>query len=137
MNDKPSAHPQFVGVFVLFVLAGCGGSKQAAVTDEPLVRQCATIDTSMWDNGPSTAYLAPPSYPGKAKKAEQTGDVIVRVTISSTGAATAAKICKSSGFALLDSAAIKAIRFSRFEPALANGEGVESEMDIPYSFRMN
>jgi len=42
----------------------------------------------------------------------------------------------SSGYALLDHSALKAVRGWRFQPALRGGVPVESHVRIPVSFRL-
>lgn len=54
-------------------------------------------------------------YPASAKELGMTGDVVLAYTISRQGSVVEASILKSSGFRLLDAAALKALRASRFD----------------------
>lgn len=72
----------------------------------------------------------PPDYPALAKRRGQSGTVVVRFTCDEHGLVVAAAIVLSSGFALLDEAALRAVRRWRFE----NGPG-QGEQPFTFSLR--
>jgi protein TonB len=53
----------------------------------------------------SKGYFPPPSYPASARSAKLQGSVLVQVTVEASGSPTSVSIAKSSGHAVLDSAA--------------------------------
>ena len=55
-------------------------------------------------------------YPASAKELDMTGDVVLAYTINRQGSVVEASVLQSSGFRLLDAAALKALRASRFDP---------------------
>jgi protein TonB len=75
-----------------------------------------------------------PDYPREARNAGQEGTVIVRVAIDPDGRPARVEIARSSGFPLLDEAALEAARRSRYYPAMQQGRPVPTETEIPYRF---
>jgi len=83
---------------------------------------------------PSSPNL-PPRYPAEAARRGQQGAVILTVTIAPNGATSAVQIARSSGHALLDSAAQQAVARWHFKPGLdAEGSPVSSSMPIRIRF---
>ena len=58
-------------------------------------------------------------YPPSAKELDMTGDVVLSYTLNRQGSVVEASVLKSSGFKLLDEAALKALRASRFDAMTA------------------
>jgi protein TonB len=75
-----------------------------------------------------------PRYPAAAQRRGQTGKVVIRVVISADGGVVKAVIEKSSGHALLDDAALEAVRKARFKPYTENGVAYSARADIPIDF---
>lgn len=78
----------------------------------------------------------PPRYPYLARRRGQEGRVILRVRVSAAGHAEAVLIRQSSGYRILDKAAVKAVRKWRFAPALKGGGSVAGSVDVPVSFKL-
>lgn len=80
--------------------------------------------------------LAPihPVYPAIAKAAGVQGTVVVEAVISRTG--TIESLHVVSGPAMLQNAALEAIREARYQPYLLNGEPTEVETTITVNFRI-
>lgn len=75
-----------------------------------------------------------PRYPDAALRRGQTGKVVVRVVISPQGNVMNATVERSSGHALLDAAALDAVRRTRFKPYTENGVAYSARADIPIDF---
>lgn len=75
-----------------------------------------------------------PAYPEVARRLRQHGTVLLRMYIAPDGAVTRVETLRSSGVAVLDSAAIAALARWRFLPAEENGQPVASTRDQPVSF---
>lgn len=87
----------------------------------------------------SASYLeAPlPRYPPLARKREQEGDVFLLVTIGANGRPEAVDLHASSGFPLLDRAAIEQVqRRWRFRPLLVDGSPQRSRAIVPIRFSL-
>jgi protein TonB len=60
----------------------------------------------------------------------------VHATVAASGECTRADLRRSSGHAILDEAALRAVRGWRFVPALRDGRPVAAGVDIPIVFRL-
>jgi protein TonB len=76
----------------------------------------------------------PPEYPQAAQRAGQQGTVIVRASCSATGVVEDVALAQSSGFPLLDEAALEAVRHWTFAPATLDGVAVASFVRVPVDF---
>jgi len=64
------------------------------------------------------------------------GVVFLRVEVASKGHPLAIIIMKSSGFSVLDRAAIQAVGKWRFIPATKNGISVTASVEVPVRFQL-
>ena len=62
--------------------------------------------------------------------------VLVSVEVGTDGRASDVTLARSSGFPLLDAAALQAVRRWRFEPAQAGGLPVSSRVEVPVRFSL-
>lgn len=77
-----------------------------------------------------------PQYPSRALRMKQEGVVWLRVLISETGARQEIKLHKPTKHALLNQAAIKAVKKWTFDPNIVNGRPTKSWVEIPIEFRI-
>jgi periplasmic protein TonB len=77
-----------------------------------------------------------PRYPAAARRRGIEGEVLVRVAVALDGRAERVEVVRSSGSALLDTAAVEALQRWRFEPARAGGQPVTATVEIPVTFRL-
>jgi len=75
-----------------------------------------------------------PTYPRRSIQRGETGKVILKVELNETGQVSLATLQSSSGFALLDEAAIAAVRTWRCTPAIRNGQPVKALAYQPFNF---
>jgi protein TonB len=75
-----------------------------------------------------------PDYPEEAQRQHQEGVVLLNVEVGADGRASEVTVRQSSGFPLLDEAALEAVRRWRFEPARSGGLPVSSEAHVPVRF---
>lgn len=76
------------------------------------------------------------SYPVEAKRLKQQGTVEVRIQVSLPGRPDKVEVIKSSGFPLLDEAAIEAASRSRYRPAYKGNRPIPSVFTKPYTFKL-
>lgn len=87
---------------------------------------------------PSTSHSNPkPAYPELARKRGQEGLVRVRVEIDEGGNLLSVGVAESSGYKLLDDAAVKTVKRWRFKPATRDGVPVRGIVTVPIEFRLN
>ena len=77
-----------------------------------------------------------PRYPYLARRRGQEGRVVLRVRVNADGRAEAVSIRESSGYHLLDEAALETVRQWRFLPARKADLTVAGLVDVPVSFRL-
>lgn len=75
-----------------------------------------------------------PNYPPESRRAGQQGVVLIAVEVTADGRAASVQLSRSSGFPLLDAAALQAVRRWTFEPARTAGLPVASRVEIPVRF---
>ncbi|WP_244110902.1 energy transducer TonB [Burkholderia gladioli] len=78
-----------------------------------------------------------PDYPPKARRLEQEGTVVVRLTIGADGAVKTARVARSSGYPLLDAAALISIEAGRCQPYTTAGIARAVEAEQPIAFNLN
>ncbi|MGQ0552274.1 MAG: energy transducer TonB [Planctomycetota bacterium] len=77
-----------------------------------------------------------PRYPYSARRRGLEGDVVLLVAVSAQGTVDRAAVQKSSGHAVLDRAALEAVRQWRFVPARHGSSAVPQDLTVPISFRL-
>jgi protein TonB len=74
----------------------------------------------------------PPIYPVEAEVRGEHGSVVVTIHVAENGLAAGADVTESSGFSVLDQAALTAVRKWHFHPAIKEGRSVP--FDMPFRF---
>ena len=82
------------------------------------------------------ARTVKPRYPGKARRAGWEGTAVLKVLVDPKGAPGRVTVDRTSGFDILDDAAVKAVRRWRFHPARRGVDGVPSWVRIPVAFKL-
>jgi protein TonB len=77
-----------------------------------------------------------PVYPAAARRRHEEGLVILTVNVTAEGHAAKVSLKKSSGFKLLDAAAVEAVQNWEFEPARIGPVSLESEVEVPIRFEL-
>lgn len=94
------------------------------------------------DTGPSFVQLSadvapPPSYPTQAIRLRQQGLVMLRVLVDEAGRPAEVAIESSSGFRVLDEAAMKVVKKRwHFVPATRDGAPIQAWALVPVSFEL-
>jgi protein TonB len=79
----------------------------------------------------------PPIYPETARRAGWEGRVTVRVEVSADGLPIRVALEKSSGYGLLDQAALRAVKNWRFQPRTVGGVAMTGTVDVPVNFTLS
>ena len=83
---------------------------------------------------PSYRRAPAPAYPAAARAGKLAGTVLLRVSVSADGHAQSVAVRRSSGHAVLDAAAVRAVRAWEFEPARTGGLAVAALVEVPVRF---
>ena len=78
--------------------------------------------------------VSPVEYPMEMWNQDVEGTTVVRVLVNEAGGVDSAVVAESSGYVLLDSAAIGGARVMEFEPALRGGEPLQVWARVPVHF---
>lgn len=78
-----------------------------------------------------------PVYPQLARRNGWQGQVLLQVAVTSDGKVKTLNVEKSSGFRILDRAALRAVKNWRFFPARKAGRAVVSEVLVPIEFHLS
>lgn len=102
-----------------------------------------TDATTMHRAGSSGSYYKPgyfrnpaPPYPEEARRLKQQGLTLLEVRVNPEGRVAEARIRQSSGFPLLDQAALKGVQSWKFKPATLGGIRVENLVLVPIRFQL-
>jgi len=83
------------------------------------------------------AQPKPPRYPAVARKRGQEGTVWLDIWLDEKGNKSKLEVTQSSGLALLDKSALKAVSEWKFKPYERNGIRIASRVRIPVVFSLN
>ncbi|MCC7284566.1 MAG: energy transducer TonB [Burkholderiaceae bacterium] len=83
-------------------------------------------------------YLTPPvlNYPLASRRAQEQGQVHVRVLVDARGVPQQMSVIRSSGFARLDESALATVRATRFKPYTENGTPLPFWVVMPLVFEL-
>lgn len=79
---------------------------------------------------------SPPTYPPRSILLGQQGQVVVRAAIDPKGTPEEVVVWASSGYPLLDKAAVDAVKRWRFVPARRGGGTVAAWVQVPVNFKL-
>jgi len=77
-----------------------------------------------------------PVYPSLARRRGQQGTVMLQVMVSENGRVEQVTLHKSSGFTLLDNAALDTVKKWQFIPVTENGHSAATEVLVPVHFKL-
>ena len=78
----------------------------------------------------------PPKYPAMARRRGYTGQVVLDVLVGQSGSVVDLRVSNSSGHAVLDEAAITAVKTWLFEPGLRDSKKVKMWVRVPIRFEL-
>ena len=82
------------------------------------------------------ARTVKPRYPRKARRAGWEGTTVLKVLVGADGAPGRVTVDRTSGFDILDSAAVNAVERWRFHPARRAAAAESSWVRVPVAFRL-
>jgi len=112
----------------------------ASVQQHGLEQQTETIKTPVRVSVSQLAFDGNPPmphYPWQARLKGDEGLVVVRIIIDRLGRVEKCYVVRSSGFGLLDAAALEASTALRFKPYRVNAKSKRTVVDMPFNFLLN
>jgi len=111
---------------------------EPATTSETALRAGPAVTDAAGDREATPVYRLnrPPRYPRMARKRGWEGLVLLDVAVEKNGRVSEVNVAETSGFALLDGAAIDAVRDWQFEPGTRFGQPVAMQVKVPVRFRL-
>lgn len=109
---------------------------------QPVVKGNSTVDATSTGSGAlmevKPFYLSNPApkYPFEAKRAGWQGTVLLKVSIDKDGSPFELRLEKSSGFKVLDDAALKTVKTWKFRPAYIGEMPIDSSARVPVRFEL-
>ncbi|HHT9136583.1 MAG TPA: energy transducer TonB [Candidatus Wunengus sp. YC60] len=97
---------------------------------------CPSQGTVRTKSKPGYFQNQPPKYPQLAKQMHQEGLVTLMVELDQKGMPVKVEVEQSSGYQLLDQAALEAVRHWRFQPERIGNIPFESKVTIPIRFHL-
>lgn len=94
-----------------------GADKSVALTSR---RDAAPFDCRVAHRDALATHLVEPEYPSHARGLGQGGTVVIKVSLTATGAVRSVSIYKPSGFEELDQAGLAAARAATYTPEVVN-----------------
>lgn len=110
-----------------------------AAASTPAEAAPASSSTRSGTAAPGILSKVDPVYPSAARRAGQEGTVVLKIQILANGRPGEISVARSTGYAVLDEAAVAAVESWRFVPAkdLSSGRAVACTTTLPVSFRLN
>jgi protein TonB len=111
-------------------------SDTAADRAAPIASATAPGDRVTTSARPRYKHNPEPPYPALALRRRQEGVVLLMVRDDAAGRPESVAVRTSSGFRMLDEAAVEAVRAWEFEPGRRDGEPVASQVEVPIEFQL-
>lgn len=109
------------------------------VEKKPAPQRPTPVAAAKTANVPQPVVIrnTPPVYPETARRAGWEGRVTVRVEVSADGLPISVALEKSSGYGVLDQAALRAVKGWRFQPRTIGGVAMAGMVDVPVNFTLS
>ncbi len=115
---------------------GSGEKPQLARGVAPAASAGGDIQTTVDLSPVRYARTVKPRYPRKARRAGWEGTTVLKVRVDPDGAPDRVMVDRTSGFDILDAAAVKAVQRWRFHPARRGIEALSSWVRVPVAFKL-
>lgn len=112
----------------------------AVIAQPPATSSPPPVDTQFGLSDEATPprlqHSPPPAYPVQAVRSRWQGVVLLEIDVAVDGSVRSVRVSRSSGYTVLDEAAITAVGQWRFIPATRGGSAVASTEVLPIRFRL-
>ncbi len=111
--------------------------KKAEPSPTEVAQTAPEPEATQGDSEPLLVEAAPPPYPALARRRGWQGTVLCRIAVGPDGAVAEARLERSSGYSVLDDAALEAVREWRFQPGLRSGKRATIEVLHQVRFQLD
>lgn len=112
-------------------------SEPAPPLPDPPATVAEADSDGQFDEPPLPRRGIKPVYPLQARQEEWEGAVVCEVGITRRGRVRSAAVVGTSGYEVLDAAALRAVRQAQFQPATRGGRAVDSRVRLTVEFRLD
>ncbi len=123
------------GAMTMATGAGSGHT-QAGTAIGSGAQGAAVSGAGLCDSKPAPAYRPEPVYPAFARRLGYEGRVVLHIQVLATGSVGTVRVERSSGYAVLDEAALESVKRWRFKPAQRGGQPVDATLLVPITFKL-
>lgn len=116
--------------------AGATQAPSASLATAPGAAAQGAAEPVSADRGPRLLHAPAPEYPRSSRRRGEEGEVVCRIAVALDGGVESVALERSSGFPLLDSAALRALSAWRFEPAQRAGRPVAGALSHRVVFEL-
>ncbi|HUQ08798.1 MAG TPA: energy transducer TonB [Steroidobacteraceae bacterium] len=103
-----------------------------------VILACFAGTSSAAPSKPKIVEAAPPIYPESSRRAQEHGDVLVRVLVSQQGRPLDVTLARSSGYPALDAAALEAVKLWKYAPATDDaGKAIDAQTQFNVRFQLD
>jgi periplasmic protein TonB len=140
--DAPPVREQKVGTSISTVETSPASHEGASTASlgsgnpNPGISASATAGGTISGARPLYKNNPRPAYPEIARKRNFQGTAVILALVNEKGSVEEARVETSSGHALLDNAAITAVKSWEFEPGRRGGNPVKSYVKLPITFEL-
>ena len=113
------------------------GQPQDVVTASQVARRTPAVEPSPFETLPNFFYKPKPVYPLIAKRRGWEGTVTLEIELRADGSVGDIKVAQSSGYPLLDEAAMDKVKTWRHIPVKRDGVPITRQAHLPLVFKLD
>lgn len=118
------------------LVAGRPAGRRTPADEDPPGAHRQALASTLQAATPNYDRNPPPEYPRRARQLGFEGTVLLQVWVNPNGGVDHAKIAASSGYAMLDDSALRAVKGWRFTPARQGDQPVAALVQVPVRFTL-
>jgi TonB family protein len=137
LDGRPVAHHMKVNLDFALNAPPASADSEIRAQPAPAIKNPSVVapPNSAMSAAPKLISSPPLMYPAAARAENIEGTVVVDILVDASGKVTQAKAI--SGPVQLQSAAVEAVRYWKYQPARSDGQTVAQHMQVSINFRLN
>ncbi len=102
----------------------------------PISSQSSSLQVTLTPKPPEYYFNPKPKYPRAAQNRGWEGTTVLHIEVQSNGDSGKIEVAQSSGYSILDQAAVEAVRCWKFVPARLGDQAIHGAVDQPITFKL-